>query len=284
MRLEGRVALITGSSRGIGRATALMMAREGADIVVNGRSEERIWNVVAEIESLGRRALAAPADVGVTSEVNAMVERAVETFGRIDILVNNAGGTFPAPYRFFLDYSLEDWWKVVDLNLTSQFLCCRAVVPHMKKNNWGRIIGVSSIAAVWGVPTLWSPAYCAAKAGVLGLTKQLALELGPYGITINAVSPVDTITERMEELSSGTSAWPESGEETVARYKTYPLRRLAEATEVASVILFLSSEEASYISGENLIVSGASYGRWAQSRFLQIEREKAEALRKGNEP
>ena len=131
---------------------------------------------------------------------------------------------------------------------------------------------------------LWSPAYCAAKAGVIGLTRQLALELGPYGITINCVSPVDTVTERMEELSSGGGTdWPESAEDMIARYKTYPLGRPSEAKEVADVILFLASNESKYVSGENIIIAGACYGHHAQSKFLKIEREKAAALREGGQ-
>ncbi len=280
MRLKDKVALITGSSRGIGRSAALTMAREGAHIIVNGRDEERINSVVAEVEGMGRKALAAPADVTVTDQVNAMVEKGIKTFGRVDILLNNAGSTAPAPYRYLSDYSLADWWKIIDLNLTSHFLCCRAVIPHMKKNGRGRIIGVSSIGAVWGMPMLWSPPYNAAKAGVVGLTKQMALELGPYGITANAVSMVDTLTERMDEFASGETAWPESGEQMEARYKGYPLGRPARVEEVAATILFLASDEASYISGENILIAGASFGHWSQSPFLKAERDKAEALRK----
>lgn len=258
MRLGSRVAVVTGSSRGIGCATALLFAREGADVVVNGRNPERIDHVTEKLRAIGRRGLGIPADVTDEEQIQSLVGRTIEAFGRIDILVNNVGGTEPAPHRFLEDYTRETWQKILELNLTSQFLCSKAVIPHMKKQRYGRIINISSIAGVSGTPLLWSPPYCAAKAGVLGLTKQMALELGPYGINVNAIAPVDTATERMSELVSA-SPWPETAEQAKDRYSTYPLGRMASVGDVAKVALFLAAEDADYITGETILVAGGSY-------------------------
>jgi 3-oxoacyl-[acyl-carrier protein] reductase len=259
MRLVQRVALVTGSSTGIGKATALRFAREGADVIVNGRNPEKVRAVCAKVEVLGRRALPAVVDVTMPVEVDGMVTSAIKTYGRIDILVNNVGGTQPAAHRFIEDYTWDTWKAIMRLNLTSQFLCCRAVVPHMKRQHYGRVINISSIAGVAGTPLLWSPAYAAAKAAVVGLTKQIALELGQHGITVNAIAPVDVQTERTGELTGGP--YPETPDQMVERYKHYPVPRVAQADEVAGVALFLASEDASYITGDTLLVTGGSYIR-----------------------
>jgi 3-oxoacyl-[acyl-carrier protein] reductase len=260
MRLAGRVALVTGSSRGIGRAIAIRFAHEGADLVVNGRSPERVQHVCAELGALGRRALPMVADVTDEAAVEGMVDAAIRAYGRIDILVNNVGGTQPAAHRFLEDYGWDSWQQILALNLTSQFLCCRAVAPHMKRRGYGRIINVSSIAGVSGVPLLWSPPYAAAKAAVIGFTKQMAQELGHHGIAANALVPLDVATERLDELAVD-GPYPETPQQMEARYRSYPVPRLARADEVARVALFLASEDASYITGDTLIVGGGSYVR-----------------------
>jgi 3-oxoacyl-[acyl-carrier protein] reductase len=261
MRLKGRVAVITGSTRGIGRAIARRFALEGADLVLNGRDGETVTSLCAELTNAGCRVMAGTADVTDPDAVSAMVESAVTAFGKIDILVNNVGGTQPAPFRFVEEYDRSAWEQILRLNLTSQFLCCRAVVPHMKREGYGRIVNMSSSAGVAGVPLLWSPAYAAAKAAVIGFTKQIALELGQHGIAVNAVAPVDTETERTAELGASRSAYPETHAEMVERYKRHPIPRLARADEIASVVLFLASEDAGYITGDTMVVAGGSYIR-----------------------
>jgi len=257
MNADRKVAIVTGSTQGIGKSVAQLLVEEGLTVVVTGRSAERARLVAAE---LGRdqRAVGLGADVTVESEVKALVDEVEQRWSRIDVLVNNAGGSYPAPYQRFFDYTPETFRAVVDLNLTSQFLMSRAVVPVMKRHRSGSIVNVSSIAAVSGVRLLWSPPYCAAKAGVIGLTKQMALELGHDGIRVNAVAQADTVTERTGELAAD-SAWPESLEEMEARYAKHPIPRMATAHEIATGIVFLASDQASYITGETLLLTGGSY-------------------------
>jgi NAD(P)-dependent dehydrogenase (short-subunit alcohol dehydrogenase family) len=258
MSFAGKVALVTGSTQGIGRSVARQLAREGATVVVTGRSAERADEVAAELTAEGGDAFAFGADITVEEQVGALVAEVERRYSRLDVLVNNAGGSYAAPYRHFFEYTPESFRALVRLNLTSQFLLSRLVVPIMKRNGSGSIVNVSSIAAVSGVRLLWSPAYCAAKAGVLGLTKQMALELGRYGIRVNAIAQADTVTERTGELA-GDSAWPETLAEMEARYARYPIPRMATAEEIANGIVFLASDRASYVSGETLLLTGGSY-------------------------
>jgi 3-oxoacyl-[acyl-carrier protein] reductase len=257
-RLQDRVAIVTGGSRGIGRAITLALAREGAHVVVCARSADAVRDVCAEVSSLGRDALPAIGDVTSPDFVTSAVGDAVARFGRVEVLVNNVGGTQPAPFQSLEDYDYETWWKIVDLNLTSHFLFLQAVVPHMVEAGFGRIVSVSSLAGIAAAPFPWSPPYCAAKAAVLGLVKQVALEFGPAGIRANAVVPSDVETERMDELGS-ESAYPETVDEMLERYRHEPLQRPGRADEVADAVVYLASEESSYLTGETLNVVGGSY-------------------------
>jgi NAD(P)-dependent dehydrogenase (short-subunit alcohol dehydrogenase family) len=200
------------------------------------------------------RALAVKADVTDSAEVKMLVDRTVQTFGRVDILINNVGGSLDTS-RFLEQISDDDWHRVLQLSLTSQFYTVRAVAPHMKAQRWGRIVNVSSTAGVYGEQLIWSPSYAAAKAGVCGFTRQVAIELGRHNITVNAIAQGDTETERTRELWG--SSWPESPEERERRYRAkIPLQRPAQPPEVAHAIVFLASEEASFINGTTIDVNG----------------------------
>ncbi|HBY92889.1 MAG TPA: hypothetical protein DEP84_02830 [Chloroflexi bacterium] len=257
MTFEGKVALLTGSGRGIAKEAALQMAAQGAAIVLNDIVEERLRQAEADVKATGADVLAVNADVTKPQQVQEMVARAVHIFGSVDILVNSAGGSLQTP-RFLEEISEEDWARVVDFNLGSQFRCTKAVVPFMKKKGWGRIVNIASSAGTHGEPLAWSPAYSAAKAGVLGFTRQIAIELGRHGITCNAISQGDTETERSHELWA-EGLWPETEEEIRERYKHHPIPRMARPAEVAAVITFLCSSEASYINAENIMVTGGAF-------------------------
>jgi 3-oxoacyl-[acyl-carrier protein] reductase len=253
-----RVAVVTGSSRGIGRAIALALARGGDAVVVSGRSAEHVAQVRAQVEALGAESLGAVGDLTSPAFVESMVGATLERFGKVDVLVNNLGGTQPAPFASLEDYDYQTWWRIIDLNLTSYFLCLQAVLPRMVERGYGRVVSISSVAGVAGAPFNWSPPYCAAKAGVIGLTKQVAIEFGPYGIVANSVVPSDVETERMEELT-GESAYPEDRERLLERYRDQPVPRPARADEVAALVAFLASDAASYVNGTTVPVTGGSY-------------------------
>jgi NAD(P)-dependent dehydrogenase (short-subunit alcohol dehydrogenase family) len=230
-----------------------VLADKGARVVINDL--DRIGMAETLARQLGAsRALAIQADVTDSEQVNALVEKAAASFGTIDILVNNAGGSLGTS-RFLEQVSDLDWRRVVELTLSSQFYAARAVVPLMKARQWGRIINISSTAGVYGDPAVWSPAYAAAKAGVCGFTRQIAVELGAHHITVNAVAPGGTETEHLREIWA--TSWPESADQREQRWKTtIPLQRPAKPQEIANVIAFLASEEASFITGATIDVNG----------------------------
>jgi 3-oxoacyl-[acyl-carrier protein] reductase len=240
--LADQVAIITGSSRGIGKATALALAGVGAKVVVNyARSSEAAEAVVSEIEAKGGEALALQADVSKADEVDAMIAAAMEKFGRIDVLVNNAGITRDT---LLLRMKLEDWQAVIDLNLTGVFLCTRAVSKIMLKQRSGRIVNISSVAGLMGNPGQAN--YSAAKAGVIGFTKTIAKELAPRGITANVVAPGFIATDMTDDLKNT---------EEILKY--IPLARYGQAEEVAGLIRFLAADPAAaYITGQTLNVDG----------------------------
>jgi 3-oxoacyl-[acyl-carrier protein] reductase len=240
--LADQVAIITGSSRGIGKATALALAGVGAKVVVNyARSSEAAEAVVSEIEAKGGEALALQADVSKADEVDAMIAAAMEKFGRIDVLVNNAGITRDT---LLLRMKPEDWQAVIDLNLTGVFLCTRAVSKIMLKQRSGRIINISSVAGLMGNPGQAN--YSAAKAGVIGFTKTIAKELAPRGITANVVAPGFIATDMTDDLKNT---------EEILKY--IPLARYGQAEEVAGLIRFLAADPAAaYITGQTLNVDG----------------------------
>jgi 3-oxoacyl-[acyl-carrier protein] reductase len=251
--LENRVAIITGGARGIGRGIALKFAGEGCDIVVNALHLEGARKVADEVKALGRKSLAIAADVSDSAAVNDMVARTVKKFGKIDILVNNAGGISTGKEGTIEDTTEEDWDRVIDINLKGQFLCCRAVIPHMKKNKYGKIINVSSMGAIH--PPAPIVHYHAAKGGVLGLTANLAFELARSNITVNAILPGPIRSEFFNEMLKGMTK-----AEGKAFFKMLdnkvPMRRMGTPAEVAGVALFLASELSSYVTGEAINVGG----------------------------
>jgi 3-oxoacyl-[acyl-carrier protein] reductase len=251
MILRGRVALVTGASRGIGEATAKLLAQRGAQVAVSARSVGDLERVAADIAAAGGRALVAPCDVLDPAQVESMVKRVVETWGRLDILVNNAGLGTPAKPVETIDPA--EWDHTVALNLRPAFLCVRAAAPVMKAQRYGRIVNVSSFAGR-NFSLISGPQYSAAKAGVIGFTRHMAAELGPFGICSNSVAPSIVLTARVRAKWEGRSA-----EEQARILSALPLRRLAEPAEVAGVIAFLASDDASYVNGVCIDVNGGSY-------------------------
>lgn len=241
-RLQGQVAIVTGASRGIGRATALALASEGATVVVNYASSSQAADaVIAEIEAMGATAIALKADVGQAEQVEALFSATMEKYGRVDVLVNNAG---IARDTLLLRMKQEDWQAVIDLNLTGVFLCTRAASKIMLKQRSGRIVNVTSVVGEMGNPGQAN--YSAAKAGVIGFTKTVAKELASRGITVNAVAPGFIATDMTADLKAG--------EEIL---KMIPLARYGQPEEVAGLIQFLAAAPAaSYITGQVINVDG----------------------------
>jgi len=244
MRLEGKVALITGSGSGIGRATAERFAREGARVVVNDLHRERAEETVRRIQTAGGVALAIVADVSQSAAVSAMVAHALGVYGQIDVLVNNAGAAEGDDVRA-IDEATWDWNLAVVLK--SAYLCSRAVLPQMIERRSGAIVNISSVNGLVG---LGEEAYSAAKAGINVLTKNMAVKYGRYGIRVNAICPGTVRTpiwgprlEKDPEIFERLAMW-------------YPLGRVGEPEDIANAALFLASEEASWITGALLVVDG----------------------------
>lgn len=241
-QLKDTVALVTGASRGIGRAIALSLAVEGATVVVNyARSEKAAEAVVKEIVEAGGNAIALQGDVSKADEVDNLISQTLEKFGRIDVLVNNAGITRDT---LLLRMKPEDWQAVIDLNLTGVFLCTRAVSKIMLKKRQGRIINITSVAGQMGNPGQAN--YSAAKAGVIGFTKTVAKELAPRGVTVNAVAPGFIETDMTADLKN-----------TEEILKFIPLNRYGKPEEVAGMVCFLAANPAAaYITGQVFNVDG----------------------------
>ncbi|MGI5941580.1 MAG: 3-oxoacyl-[acyl-carrier-protein] reductase [Pelotomaculaceae bacterium] len=243
MVLSDRVAIITGGSRGIGRAIALTLAQKGAAVVVNyAASAGAAADVVDSIRSRGGRAIACKADVSDSGEAAGLVKEAQTQFGRVDILVNNAGVIRD---NLILRLKDEDWETVLGINLKGAFNCARAAARGMLKNQYGRIINISSVSGIIG--NTGQVNYCASKAGLLGLTKALAKELGSRNITVNAVAPGFITTEM-------TAGLPEDIKEKMLAQ--IPLRRFGGPEEIAELVAFLASDAAAYITGQTITVDG----------------------------
>ena len=248
MRLKDKTALVTGSSRGVGRAVALGFAKEGANVVVNYTSNEKAANEVVEaIQKIGSKAIAVKADVAQKSDAENLVKTAIETFGRLDILVNNAGFTRPA---MMIKMSEEQWDEVVDIHLKGAFLCSQAAALQMKEQNSGKIINVTSVAGLVG--TVGQINYSAAKGGILSMTKSIARELARYNVCANVISLGIVATDMTEKIRSD--------EKLKEIYMNrILLKRFAEPDDISPAFVFFASDESNYITGQLLCVDGG-YG------------------------
>jgi 3-oxoacyl-[acyl-carrier protein] reductase len=246
--LQGRIALVTGSSRGIGTAVAKLFASHGAFVAVHGRDPQTVDAVASDIEQGGGQALAAPCDLTRYDQVEAMRERIESYFGPVDTLVANAGGS-PTPPAPLEDISETEWRQSVDTNLTATFLTIKAFLPGMKQRGYGTIVTLSSAAA--RRPTERSPiAYAAAKAGIELLTKELAAQAGPHGVRVNCVAPETILTERnRQQIPGAVQEQLRLG---------HPIRRLGVPDDVAQAALFLASNRSGWITGVTLDVAGGS--------------------------
>lgn len=240
MILEGKVAFITGARRGIGRAIALKLAQSGADVILLARSAPE--ELAQEIRALGRRALALALDVSSAEEVDAAVKNAIAEFGKIDILVNNAG---IADDGLLVRMKLEQWQRVLDVNLTGAFHCTKACARPMLKNDGGRIINITSVVGQMG--NAGQANYAASKAGLIGFTKSIAKELGSRGITVNAIAPGFIETDMTADLKDDAKA---------QLLQNIPLGALGQSEDIAEAALFLASPGARYITGQVLNVDG----------------------------
>lgn len=239
---EGQVALVTGAGRGIGKAIALRLAKDGVDVAINDLDLATAASVVSELEALGRKSRCYTANVSVSSEVEAMFSALLADFGQLDILVNNAGITRDGLLVRMKD---EDWNQVLSVNLDSTFFCCRAAARPMMKQRRGRIVNIASVVGLMGNAGQCN--YAASKAGIIGLTKAVARELASRGVTVNAVAPGYIQTEMTAVLS-------ESAKESLnARI---PMQKLGTPEDVANLVAFLTSDEAAYITGQVLNVDG----------------------------
>lgn len=258
MKLKGKVALITGSARGIGKEFALGFAREGANVIVHGRNLDKAKAVAEEVKNFGMKSMAIAGDVSQSQDVARMVEEAIGEFGRIDILVNNAGVN-----PFILEavkIKEEGWDQVIDVNLKGVFLCCQAAGRKMIEQGGGKIINISSAVGFLGEQGFLP--YSVSKAGVMMLTRVLAYEWSQYQITVNAIAPgfiaggMNTPILNKESLVSGLT-------------QQVPLKRLGKPEEIVNIALFLASEEASYINGTTLTVDGGMTG-YRPEGFLDL--------------
>ena len=254
-RLHDRVALVTGSAAGVGRALAEALLKEGAKVTLNDVNDSLLRSTAEEFRGQGLPVHAINADISKREEVVAMKDEIIKHFGRVDILVNNAGGALNTPWKLE-EIGEAHWNLVVDVNLKGAFFCCQAIIPEMVKQGGGAIVNISALAAHWRA-SLAGVQYTAAKAGVEGLTRQLAYDWGKAGIRVNAVAPTVTISgERVESLWKGKSE-----KEKQKVLSAIPLGRLGTLEEIASVVVFLASDESSYVTGITIDVSGGRYLR-----------------------
>lgn len=243
MSLEGKTVLVTGGSRGIGKAIALAFAKEGANVIINYTSNvEAAEDTVKEIENLNVKGLAVKANISKSEEVQRLMDEIEENFDNIDILINNAGVTKD---NLFVKMKEEDWDEVMDINLKGVFLCTKAVVRKMIRQKYGRIINMSSVVGILGNPGQAN--YCASKAGVIGFTKSLAREVASRNITVNAIAPGFIDTDMTRVL-------PEGVKEKLV--DTIPMKRYGKPGDIANLAVFLSSDMANYITGQVIHVDG----------------------------
>lgn len=247
MDLKDKTVIITGARRGMGKSHALVLAKAGAKVVVSDISEEDCQKVVKEIEKNRGEALAVKCDVSKKEEVDNLVKKTIERFGRVDILVNNAG---ICQFKPFLELTEEEWDRTLNINLKGYFLCAQAVAKEMVKQKRGKIINIASVASGQvgiGFPTLAH--YSASKGGIIALTETLAVELAPYNITVNAIAPGMIETPMIAPIKEN----PEQEKETLKRI---PLGRPGKPEEVSNLVLFLASDASSYMTGSTVIIDG----------------------------
>ena len=258
MDMEGRVAIVTGGAQGIGRATVAELMGRGCQVCAVDLQGDKVRQSMADLDPTGKSVLTLEVDVTSTEQVEKMVRQTVERFGRVDILVNNAGGSGHVGIDHIEDVTDEIFERVVDANLKSAFLCTRAVAPIMKEHRYGKVVNLSSISAkgAFGArgPSAARLPYAGAKAGIIGLTNQLARDLGPWGITVNAVMPGVIVTEPGARVAERFKVLSDEEQDRIVG--SIPLGRPGRAEEVASVIGFLCSEAASFVSGATIEVTG----------------------------
>lgn len=245
--LTGQVAIVTGARRGMGKSHAILLAKTGAKVVVSDISQEECQLVVDEIKKNKGEAMAVKCDVTKKEEINEMVRKTVEKFGKVDILVNNAG---ICQFKPFLELTEEDWDRTLDINLKGYFLCVQAAAKEMVKQKAGVIVNIASIAMGQvgiGFPNLTH--YCASKGGIVAMTETLALELAPYNIRVNAIAPGAIDTPMIDPLKTD----PKTMEGTLARI---PLHRVGKTEEVSNLVLFLASDASSYMTGSTVVIDG----------------------------
>lgn len=245
--LTGKVALVTGGRRGMGKAHALALAGQGAKVVVTDVDASECLSVVEEIESKGGEAVSFKMNVADGTEVSQVFDEAVKQFGRLDILVNNAGIYFSKPA---LELTEEDWDKMIDINLKGQFLCAQRAAKEMAKNKWGRIINIASIASGQvGVGIAGGAHYTASKGGIIGMSETLAVEWAPFGVNVNVIAPGAIDTPMVQAAQVPKEAMD-------AMLQRVPLKRIGRPEEVSVMVVFLASEEASYVTGATFYVDG----------------------------
>ena len=254
MRFTGRVALITAAGSGIGRASAEIIGGEGGTVVAVDLDKAALESLVGTVRAAGGTAHAVPADGLEAAQVGDVVRRTVDAHGRIDILVNAIGGStiIGRPAAPVEELTLDEWQKLLHFNLTGTFLFTQAVVPVMKRQRSGKIVNISSIAGRGKSPSS-SSAYAAAKGGIIALTRKLSLELGPYGVTVNAIAPSLTLSPRLRPRWDRMTA-----EEKAREVERTPLRRVAEPVDQARVICFLASSDADFVTGVTIDVTGGA--------------------------
>jgi 3-oxoacyl-[acyl-carrier protein] reductase len=247
MRLQEKVTLITGAGQGIGRAFALRFAQEGAHVVVADIQEDKAQHVLQEIESAGGPpSLAVRADVADQQSVQGMVLQTLRAFGRLDVLLNNASIFSTIKMKPFDEITLTEWHQLMEVNLTGTFLCCQAVAAHMRERQQGRIINISSSTVLMGRP--WYAHYVTSKAGIIGLTRALANELGSYHITVNAIMPGSTETEIQRETVNP--------EQIKSLLDSQAIHRRGTPEDLVGAAVFLASDESSFITGQAITIDG----------------------------
>ncbi len=247
-RLKGKVAIVTGGGRGLGKAFCLRMAEERAKVVVADILDKEAQQTTEEIRTKGGSAIALTVNVTSVEDTLRMADETVKQFGRIDILVNNAAMVYGVTRKPFTEIPVAEWDRLMTVNLKGAFLCCRAVFPQMKEQGKGKIINISSEAAFTGSKNLIH--YVTSKGGIISLTRALAAEVGQYGICVNSIAPGFTDTESSRTIT-----------EDITKYdlNLTPLRRLEQPSDLVGAIIFLSSDESNFITGQTLVVDGGRY-------------------------